>query len=620
MFCSCIKIFSLPFLFSFSFNGYVFAAEPKLHTQNICNTAELFSSETPGKRSRLAELSLTQQIAVHFINLMQKNYSRGPYKTSVHKLMYFANGLHWALHNRPMFENYSFIAHQHGALVEDVQEHYSELEMCSDQIDRVHPSQKLVCDFVFETLGKYPPNILEGFTHEIDTPWFRVRMDKDFRYDDMHIPIQFDQEYFSNPNIVRRFFWKPFFEGLVTTSNANEIVLSLLKKYPHFLISQLQEVEDVCAMKNVTRLRELITYLPQVEPNFQDLIDIFISQNQGIFEGALAEKIFDFGFIDQNEIRYFFEEFFRNRAAIASHLKSLPALYYLKRIFDTFSEREGDYASQCSQQVNTKLEDLADTIISRPIVTEPSWQILYDHSLAYFYKNNFEQSKTFIDQALKLLPLPNKYRRDLLKRAFYLTDDERYADDGIRWGFHEFYMQKAITAPSLDMAFPFLEKGIDVQIPIAFFEAGKSIVQQGYRVLATSGLWQKMNVTYQNNTGEDCQIILGKTLLKQAIELGVTEALTFYTEHCSLSIAEALEACALGGNESWALYQKAKVYESNFLLNEALIAYKEAGPLLGYSDAARLASPAEMTKFLAHRSSYKKQMLEELFNDFVGAN
>jgi hypothetical protein len=354
----------------------------------------------------------------------------------------------------------------------------------------------------------------------------------------------------------------------------------------------------------------------------------FVHGHQSLQEGFLAEAIFDEDFIAQREVQLFFDYSFRVRTALAASFKSLPALYYLKRIFETFSEEEGDPADVQAQSAAAKLQENVQKILASGLPSEASWQILYQRMLAHSYDTstrgdaggNTSEIKLIIDKLLSM-EVPPRYRKDLLKRAFSITDDQTYIEQGLRLGFKEFYMHQATRAASLGEAFYWFEKGIiEGEIPEAFFEAGKGILRHHYFVPKASGLWEKMglDLPIDEDAAKERSNVLGEALLRQAITLNVESALILFIDLCGNQLEKALAACDLVKDKPWALYQKAKIKEKQFKLGEALETYKAAGPLLGYLDAARLAPADEEPLLLGVLKGYKERILKELYENFHG--
>lgn len=618
----------------------MFAAESERFAQDDPRMVGCsFARNTPQisrKRIRGTDLSSPQAVAFYLVNLMKKDQGVF-YKTSINKFMYFANGLHYVLEGSPMFENYSFVAHQYGPRAEE-DINFLEFEQNMDENERfdfLDSYKKLICQTTYTLFRRYTATELSKLTHEPGTPWRHIRETRDFRCDDMHIPPEFDLQYFSNKDNIKRFFLDPFLVKGITGHDEQNIFSSLLEKHPdlflRYLYQELEKVKQSLSLEKVTSFSELVESFNYVSKNLgmhlrsselrRSLADIFTSQTQDVLEGSLAETVFDFGFIENNEMGLFFDELFRKRTAIAANLKSLPALYYLKRIFATFSDKTGDTADLYAQKVEARLLELSVHITALPLKTTSPWQVFYDLGLAHFYQNNFDEATLYIDKALAMPFLPDRYRKDLLKRAFHITNNPQYVNDGVKHGFKEFYMQQAMGAESLEEAFMSFEKGIlEAGIPEAFFEAGKSILRNGYRVQAKSELWSKMNIDLQAGSNlEEKNIILGEAFLKKAIQLGVQKSLTFYVESYCQDLARALDACSLAEDKPWACYQKAKLFEREFRLSDAISAYEKAGVLLGYLDAARLRTPTEMSEsLLQRRATYKERMLKDLYDDFFG--
>jgi len=341
-----------------------------------------------------------------------------------------------------------------------------------------------------------------------------------------------------------------------------------------------------------------------------DIAHTFISITQTKIEGELASMLFTEGFIRNGELELFYNPVFCARAAIGGSLKDLSSLYYLGQIFQMFSVDKNDLAAVNAQKANQQLKELS-TIIIRHKVSQPlNWKVYYDRALAYFYLDKHSEAITEIDLALNDDALSTRYRKDLLRRAFYLTADTKYIDNALLNGLHEFYLQKSIIQTTADEVFSCLEKAIiECDSPEAYFKIGRMILRENYKVSMTSALWSKMQLQHEEANNNQ----LGIKLIKKAIEFSVSEALTYYIEDSSTDMQEKLEACSLSGDKLWAQYEKGKLFESQHKLQEAFDAYKESGPLIGYMDASRLApSNLERDKFSRQAQLYKKQKIEEL--------
>ncbi|MDO9353802.1 MAG: hypothetical protein Q7T55_08905, partial [Solirubrobacteraceae bacterium] len=92
---------------------------------------------------------------------------------------------------------------------------------------------------------------------------------------------------------------------------------------------------------------------------------------------------------------------------------------YLGQIFRTFSNKPGDYADLKVQELQSRLENLANQITNKKVPITNDWQEYYDQSLAHFYLAKYEDAIKWMENALKKAELPTRYRHDLLQRAFY---------------------------------------------------------------------------------------------------------------------------------------------------------------------------------------------------------
>ncbi|MDP3935949.1 MAG: Panacea domain-containing protein [Alphaproteobacteria bacterium] len=607
---------------------------------------EVESPRASRKRMRTAPIT-PQDLAIYFINRFHQE-RRQVYKTPIHKLIYLANGLSIALAGEAIIPGLSFEAHQYGPIVPEIQSRFAALER--EASGRAvtfadHPEVVNILEVIFSIFKHYTATKLSEMTHEADTPWSITRREA-LHYGDMCLPFEKDREYFSNPRKISRLFFQPYVLGRINQDGRNAFVLrALLAKDPmlfsEYLSQTLSEVRQHIKAKNMVALKDVIEAFLINHAAIQDhdlllrqhLGDIFVYRQQKITEGAAAEVIFEHDFIGHNEMSLLFDETFRVQAAVAAGLGSIPALYYLTRIFEVFSEEEGGEeasAAVTSQPLTRRIEErfqkVLEDMLRDPIPEEPTWRDVYARVLALFYKEAEDHSELMgsINKALDMR-LPQRYRKDLLKRAIYRTEAPLYIDQGLAAGFQEFHMYQAIVAPSIEGAFPYFTETI-IHSPEhgnAFFEAGKSILRHGYKVPADSRLWERMGCA--SPSAEDTEELvqeknrtLGEALLRKAIELNVQEALVLWIDlYEAENPDKALSACEFGGGgKPWQYYQKGKIKERQHALEEAIAAYTRAGPLLGYLDAARLSASEEETRLLKEREDYKKTMLENLFEDF----
>lgn len=626
----------------FSFLIIVFLCTPLVEKSFGSSVLEIDEIHR-GKRQKSSP-SASVIITAYFSKKLEETEGK-VHKVKIHKLIYYANGLHYALTDTPLVAE-SFEAHQYGNFLPLSQnlldESLDRFSRCSSSLNQLLKSADTIAeletirpelDTTIEIFGKYKSGELSDFTHEPSTPWSKIRprwsepLRNGCTWHDMNIPQELDKEYFSEPANITRFFIVPYVEGKVKKKkNTVKVLSTLLKKepslFPSFISSKLESIKEIIEVGDSIEdaISEFLENFKGVELYNdvfrQSLGNIFAHTQQSIAEGALSEVLFNSDFIEQNEIELFFDESFRVRTAFAAKLNNLSALYYLQRILETFSDEENDAADRYAKEASIKLSTAIERIISVELPPEPSWQILYEKALAYFYHSSeSEKAVPFIVQALEIDP-PTRYQKDLLKRAFFLTGNQEYVDQGIRCGFKEFSLYQAANVPSLEEAFPLFEQGICEEIPGAFFEAGKSILREGYVVTENSLLWEKFGLSQPS--AEDMEesntknITLGDELLKQAIRLNVQEALSFFIDWCGDDLEKALTACELVKEKPWSLYQRAKIKEKQYKLEEAIFAYRSSGPLLGYLDAARLETQEREEAILEEYKEEKNRILEKL--------
>jgi uncharacterized phage-associated protein len=573
------------------------------------------------KRIRSEELSRTQRMALYFIQLLRNN-EKHPDKTFLHKFIYFANGLHYSIFNTPLLENFFFDAHEFGPFVHDVQDSYQKLldiAISGDAI-MINDSDKSICDFTFNALKCYRSGELSAFTHEEGTPWSETRRNHEGAWGKKPIQPELNQKYFRKQETIQRFFLHPLLNSPEKFKSSSETTKKLLERY---MITELSNFRQALQENRFDDIRGLIERLVDVyhctnqfsldlrefEP------DVFVSSLQTPMEGILSSLLFTEDFINSGELDLVYDESFRTRVAISAGLKNISSIYYLGQIFRTFSNKPGDYADLRVQELQSRLENLANQIINKKVPITNDWQEYYDQSLAHFYLAKYEDAIKWMENALKKAELPTRYRQDLLQRAFYITNDPKYITQGLSNGFKDFYIQKATTETTAEQAFNCYQAAImRSNSSEAYFKSGQMILQGNYTVPVDSPLWDKMGVPASSVNTE-----LGIALLEESIKRGVSEALTYYVESylSDQDIEKKIAACDLAKGKPFAEHQKGELLESQHKLLEAREAYKAAGELLGYPDAMRLSSLKDQTELFARRKEYKQTLLDKLYEDYI---
>lgn len=574
------------------------------------------------KQHRNEDLSLTQKMAFYFRHLLKSN-NMPLDRTYLHKFIYFANGLHYSLFNTPLLKDFSFDAHDYGPFVHDILPIYQReglFNSATREDTMISDSDKSLCDFTFTALKHYRSGELSSFTHEKGTPWSTTRDIYKRDYGKKLIRPELDQTYFEKQEIIRRFFVEPVLHAPENFITSSEIATRLLEgevitEMSKFKLAlQENRFDDVRGL--VEQLVDLSRRTCQFSLNLRGFQDsAFVSSLQTPMEGILSSLLFTKDFINNGELDLFYDEFFRTRVAISAGLKNMSSLYYLGQIFQTFSNNPNDEADQKAQDVQSRLESLANQIINKSALTTIDWQKSYDQSLAHFYLAKYDEAIKWMDNALEQVELPKRYRHDLLQRAFYITNDSKYIMQALSNRFQDFYIQKATTETSAEQAFKCYENAImDRNLAEAYFKAGQMILQGNYTVLADSPLWNMMGI---NTSSGNTQ--LGTALLEKSIKSGVSEALTYYVESflSDQDKEKKLAACDLAKGIPFAQHQKGELLESQLKLREARDAYISAGALLGYPDAMRLSSLEEQELLDKQRKEYKQRLLSELYEDYT---
>lgn len=587
---------------------------------------ESFTDGQPPKKSlRSEKLSQTQCVALYFIQLL-RDRGKSIHETSLHKLIYFANGLHYALHNKPLLDNFYFEAYQYGPVVPDIQKDFDRiLQIHKDNISNcIKEEEKVICSYTINAFSELEAVQLSGLTHEADTPWVETRQSAK-SYSEMYISPEREQKYFTRLPIIFRHYIQPFLRDPATFKNEKPIAIKLIEGD---LSSSLSTLDKARSDKNIEEVRKLTVHLRSLyytnalSNSLNSLSlgdweeDRFVSSQQSKIEGVISSILFNENFIRSRQLDFFYDPYFRMRVAISAGLNDLTAIYYLQQIFETFSNNPKDDAAQKAQKVQSRLEVLAQKIIDKRITKSRNWQEAYDQSLAHFYLTNYDEAIKWMDEALENTKLPEHYRRDILHRAFYITDDSKYITQALNNRFKDFHLQQATKETLTEKAFVCYENAIvEGDLSEACFNAGRMILRGNYTVPQNSPLWNKMKISALEHAA---QIELGESLVKQSIKSGVSEALTYYVESylSDQDIEKKLAACDLAKDMPFAQHQKGEILESQFKLPKALEAYKKAGELLGFPDAMRLSSLEEQKKLEDQRKEYKVRLLNELYEDY----
>jgi uncharacterized phage-associated protein len=586
------------------------------------NSTQQTEENRARKRLRSEELSKTQRMALYFIQLLRNN-GLPTDKTYLHKFIYFANGLHYSIFNKPLLENFFFDAHEYGPFVHDVQDSYQKLLNISISEDTmINDSDKSICDYIFNALKYYRSGELSAFTHEAGTPWSETRRSHEGVWGKKLIQPELNRKYFRKQETILRFFLHPLLKSPERFKSSSETTKKLLENY---MITELSNFRLALQENRFDDIRGFAEHLVDVYRCTNQFSldlreferDVFVSSLQTPMEGILSSLLFTENFINNAELDLIYDESFRKRVAISAGLNNISSLYYLGQIFQTFSNEPGDDADLKVQKVQSRLESLANQIIERRALTPNegnAWHKSYDLSLAYFYLAKYDDAIIWMENALKQVELPVRYRHDLLQRAFYITNDSKYITEALENRFQDFYIQKATTETSSEQTFICYEMVImDRDLSEAYFKAGRMILRGNYTVPETSPLWSKMGIATSSGN-----IQLGIALLEKSIKNGVSEALTYYVESylSDQDKEKKLAACDLAKGMPFAEHQKGELLESQHKLLEAREAYKAAGELIGYPDAMRLSSLEEQKLLEERRKEYKQRLLDELYEDY----
>lgn len=589
--------------------------------------------------------TLVEDCALFFMRRLQETEGKIE-KTKTHKLLYFMNGMNYALREDPIIP-VPFEAHQYGPIQNEVQINFDMLlPRVKDSgllLDMTDDLTKSIVEVTFELFGSYTAGQLSAMTHEAGTPWSETRKRWEIPHrgvTDMTIPADLDREYFRFPKTINQLFLDPYVKGTIPRNDHSCMILgrllggnpSLVDDYISERLSSLEDqVEGLQLGRGTSSAAGGSPMVYDIEEStilLRDQVQRFVEQTKGlkvyddifrpyirrffvhteISEGIVAEALYPFDFIYDGEVDLFFDASFRQLTALAAGFNSLPALYYLGRIFETFEE-EG--SSSYKEEVNEYLGTVASKVLSNPM--GDGWAHAYEKVLASFYKDSPDLG--LIDHALGIKTLPERYRKDILKRGFSYTGEEKYITYALERGYPEFWVLKASNCPEGEV-FSYLEKGVQAEVPEAFFEAGKAILRHHYTVVKESVLWEKFSIEVGDVVSEEENKNLGEILLKKAIEKNVQPALILLIDIYGDDFDKALAACDLVEGKPWALYQKAKIREKQYRVKDSIQLYKASGPLLGYVDAIRLETPKQAENLTEEMNTFKKRAFESLYEDF----
>lgn len=159
-------------------------------------------------------------------------------------------------------------------------------------------------------------------------------------------------------------------------------------------------------------------------------------------------------FIVRNEIRFFLRPLFRKCMTRGAYDGDITCTYYLKQIFELFSEEEGDFASIFAFELDQNLKRICE----KTILNTNTKNSVYDIGMAYFYQGDYENTQIHFQQELEKenYIFSAQEHRDVLHILCYITDDEKYGWKGIDAGYLEFLLYVAAKQKTVEDAFRYL--------------------------------------------------------------------------------------------------------------------------------------------------------------------
>lgn len=119
------------------------------------------------------------EVAVYFRGLCNDEYGDVMTNLKLQKLLYYAQGFHLAIFNKPLFDN-RIAAWTHGPVVVDAYHDYKRHEAreipypdqseISHAIDSLDEDQRGLLDEVYDTYGQFSAWKLRNMTHD-EPPW-----------------------------------------------------------------------------------------------------------------------------------------------------------------------------------------------------------------------------------------------------------------------------------------------------------------------------------------------------------------------------------------------------------------------------------------------------------------
>lgn len=113
-------------------------------------------------------------IARYFLSLAEEEAGDDVSNLKLQKLLYYAQGFHLALFDRPLFDN-EIRAWTHGPVVVDVYHEYkghgsAPIPRANCDLDALTQDEKDLLDEVYQVYGQYSAWKLRNMTHE-ESPW-----------------------------------------------------------------------------------------------------------------------------------------------------------------------------------------------------------------------------------------------------------------------------------------------------------------------------------------------------------------------------------------------------------------------------------------------------------------
>ena len=136
------------------------------------------------------ELVTAKNVAEYLLGLTNPDVGDIMSNLKLQKLVYYAQGYHLALFDKPLFDDYPIVAWEHGPVVESLYHDYKQFKSGAIEIPKFidesmfSDEQKGLLDEVFEVLGQFSGWKLRNMTHE-ELPWKSVEIGEEISNDSM---------------------------------------------------------------------------------------------------------------------------------------------------------------------------------------------------------------------------------------------------------------------------------------------------------------------------------------------------------------------------------------------------------------------------------------------------